>query len=313
MRLSAMVSVRNANLAQQPTGARKYEQLEQQFSAYRDVVSLLQNSDEPEAFKVLKGIRSGCDVPTALEAAASSKGSSPSDQLTASPSSEESYIMSPLEDAARARRTSAPVPPPSAKYEHSTSSEGSQRISVQSLLLPADESDPEAEYVEQSLLHSGAPEASRAIRKVMSEPRSIRSMYIQLAQDRHTPQGPHEHLARGVQARDWGVYYFDNKSFVGVLECYFAWAHHAWSLFDAELFWDGLARGGSDLCSKALVHSILAFASKLYTTFFPGPTSSAPQIAMDEAKRLLDFEADNATPANIAACFVMNSPNIIEL
>ena len=64
-----------------------------------------------------------------------------------------------------------------------------------------------------------------------------------------------------MRASQWDVTYADDDDIFGIFSSFFAWDHYSWRFFDEDLFFEGLLQGGSDFCSKVLVHAILAFGA----------------------------------------------------
>jgi len=133
------------------------------------------------------------------------------------------------------------------------------------------------------------------------------------------------HNLESVKASQWDISYADDDDIFGILSSFFAWDHYSWRFFDEDLFFEGLVQGGSDFCSKVLVHAILAFGSvskdptelvrvfndpvtfvlivlqKNYALVEPRVAAVVEHFALVEAKRIFNMESDSDTPANIAA------------
>ena len=121
------------------------------------------------------------------------------------------------------------------------------------------------------------------------------------------PPRPHRGFLHNVNARDWGVDYLDNDTFLDIIEYFFVWDQPTWSIMDEVSFFSGLENGGSEYCSALLVHSILAFGSKNYRLLNKELSPEVEQQALSEARRLFDSNADRPVPANIISGIIINA------
>ena len=245
---------------------RKLEQIQPQLMQHQELFSLLKDTSDAEALRVLAAVRSGSDIESALQAA----------RFQRSP--DRSFADTVVEKLSR-----PDIHPRSLTgLQQSQGGHGARPISAVA----------QARALEQSTLRRVA--SHEAATEWKSAERS--------APEQHSVSFGDDSRLQYACGSDWGVTYLDDSSFRNILRCFFTWDHESFTFFDRDIFLDHLVKGQeSEFCCSLLVHALMALGSRNFFYVQPEQAAIAEHFGLAAASQMWDMTHGDATPAVIVA------------